>query len=263
MEQRDLYVDNRIMHRIKYNRDSYSECIYCGQKADSREHVPSRVFIQKPYPENLSIVPSCSKCNNGYSLDEIFLYLCIEKLKKCYYPDYEFCDETISRLKKYKNIADEVDSLIKNLENQGLLSINPYTLTDARINNVFEKLALGHAVYELSVGYKSDSWSGKCNSIYYKFLPNLSADEIEEIDSCFILDNELLPEIGSRIYDKIYIIKATLEEGREFSLCLLDWVDIQDKAYRYTCYVFGSTIIVKIVISEFLYAVITFEENFT
>ena len=260
MKQRNPYVDNRILHRIKYDRDSYSECIYCGEKADSREHVPSKVFIRKPYPENLSIVPSCSKCNSGYSLDEIFVYLCIEKLKKCYYQDYEFCNETISRIKKYQNIAAEVDSLIKNLQNQRL-SVNPYALTDYRISNVLEKLALGHAVYELSIGYKSYSWSGKCNPIFYKFLPNLCADEIEEIDSCFNLNDELLPEIGSRIYDKIYIIKAKTDEGMEFSLCLLDWIDVQDKAYRYTCYVFGSTIIVKIVIFEFLYAVITFEEN--
>lgn len=162
MEQRNLYVDSRILHRIRYDRDNYSECIYCSQTADSREHVPSKVFLHKPYPKNLSIVPSCSKCNNGYSQDEIFVYLCIEKLKKCYYQDYEFCNETLSRIKKYQNIADEVDSLIKN---QGLLPINPYALTDARISNVLEKLALGHAVYELSIGYNSYSWSGKCNSI--------------------------------------------------------------------------------------------------
>jgi hypothetical protein len=68
----------------------------------------------------------------------------------------------------------------------------PYALTDVRINHVIEKLAIGHAVYELSIGCKSDHWSGKCSSIFYKFLPVLSSSEIEEIDSCFVLNNEFV-----------------------------------------------------------------------
>lgn len=255
MESRNPYVDDRIMHRIMYRRGMYSLCIYCGKKANSREHIPSRVFLKVPYPDNLGIVPACKRCNNGYSSDEIFLYLFIEKLKKRFYKDYEFSNDTLLRIGKYKSIVNEVDGLINNAQG------NLYSIKDLRVNNVLEKLALGHAVYELSVGWRSESWSGKCNYLYYGFFPNLSVDEMDEIDSCFNLNDYMLPEVGSRIFDKIYVIKLTTESGKEVPLCLLDWIDVQDNTYRYTCFVFDHTIIVKIVISEFLYAVITFEEE--
>ena len=47
-------------------------CIYCGKEADTREHVPARCLLEKPYPANLYTLPSCSKCNKSYSLDEEF-----------------------------------------------------------------------------------------------------------------------------------------------------------------------------------------------
>lgn len=260
MKNRELYIDNRLMYRIVFNRSNYSECIYCGQAANSREHVPSKVFLRKPYPNNLSIVPSCNKCNNGFSLDEIFVYMCIERLKQSYYgANYKLPDEASERMEKYKNISDEVDAAIKRCRVQNLT--RPYAFTNCRIDNVLEKLALGHAVYELSIGYKSDSWSGKCSSLNYNFLPNLNKADLEEIDSCFILNNQPLPEVGSRAYDHIYVVEATLENGEVISVCLLDWIDVQDGSYRYTSYSLGQIIIVKLVISDFLYAVITFEEN--
>lgn len=77
----DYYGDDRLRHKIIYNRNSYSECVYCGAKADTREHVPSKVFLNKPYPDNLGIVPACFKCNNSFSRDELFLSILIEKLK--------------------------------------------------------------------------------------------------------------------------------------------------------------------------------------
>jgi len=62
----------------------------------------------------------------------------------------------------------------------------------------------------------------------------------------------LLPEVGSRVYDHIYVVETVLESGgKKISVCLLDWIDIQDGSYRYTSYVFGQTIIVKLVISAF------------
>ena len=53
-------------------RDS---CVYCGSSATTRDHVPPKCLLEKPYPLNLSTVPSCSECNNSYSLDEQYFLL--------------------------------------------------------------------------------------------------------------------------------------------------------------------------------------------
>src|SRR3972149_4322214 len=48
-------------------------CAFCGGKTGTRDHCPSRVFLDEPYPENLPIVPACSSCNAGFSADEEYL----------------------------------------------------------------------------------------------------------------------------------------------------------------------------------------------
>ncbi|MBX7045797.1 MAG: HNH endonuclease [Ignavibacteria bacterium] len=52
-------------------------CIYCLRKLKfkeiTRDHIPPKCLIVKPYPNDLITVPSCSKCNMGFSkLDEYF-----------------------------------------------------------------------------------------------------------------------------------------------------------------------------------------------
>lgn len=36
----------------------------------TRDHVPSRAFLDRPFPPNLPVVECCRRCNNGFSLDE-------------------------------------------------------------------------------------------------------------------------------------------------------------------------------------------------
>lgn len=45
-------------------------CVYCGQRADSNDHAPPRCFLRKPLPSNLITLPSCKRCNTGFSFDE-------------------------------------------------------------------------------------------------------------------------------------------------------------------------------------------------
>jgi hypothetical protein len=45
-------------------------CIYCGAHGSTRDHVPPRLLLEKPYPSNLHSVPACPQCNNNFSEDE-------------------------------------------------------------------------------------------------------------------------------------------------------------------------------------------------
>lgn len=40
-------------------------CVYCGAFPDTRDHVPSRMLLDKPFPGKLPVVPCCSSCNNS------------------------------------------------------------------------------------------------------------------------------------------------------------------------------------------------------
>ena len=80
MYQRDFLGDERLRDRIVYNNGS-SFCVYCGSLADSREHVPSKVFLRKPYPDNLYTVPACKKCNNSFSQDELYTRVVLDTLE--------------------------------------------------------------------------------------------------------------------------------------------------------------------------------------
>lgn len=54
-------------------------CLFCGGKADSKDHIPSKNLIEKPYPNNLLTISSCIKCNKSFSLDEeYFLNVLVE-----------------------------------------------------------------------------------------------------------------------------------------------------------------------------------------
>lgn len=51
------------------------KCIYCGAFADTEDHIPSKnLFPQQDRQDAKFVkVPSCSKCNSGFSKDEEFV----------------------------------------------------------------------------------------------------------------------------------------------------------------------------------------------
>lgn len=51
-------------------------CVYCGDKGDSRDHVPPKSFFARPRPSDLITVPSCKQCNGGASQDEEYFLAC-------------------------------------------------------------------------------------------------------------------------------------------------------------------------------------------
>jgi hypothetical protein len=46
-------------------------CIYCNRAvADTVDHIPPKLLLAQPYPDNLLTVPSCSKCNSSFQKDD-------------------------------------------------------------------------------------------------------------------------------------------------------------------------------------------------
>ncbi len=246
MKYIEYYGDDRLRHKIVYAKDSYSECVYCGAEARTREHAPSKVFLNKPYPGDLPIVPACFKCNNSFSKDELFVAVLIEKLKNSFYgSQYPLSDETLARLDKNPKIASEIDNAIVS---------NDLARFDDRIKNVVLKLAISHAVYELSEGYCVENVS-----INYSFINHMSIEDREEFENDIVFNDRLYPEIGSRAYERIVVTEVSLQNQEQpeqtltVPFILLDWVDVQESRYMYTCYNLRGAIVVKMIISDFLY----------
>ena len=68
-----FWGDSKMVPFIVYQRKSYMKCIYCGAEADTREHCPSKAFLELPLPTNLIVLPACNRCNNGFSSDELYV----------------------------------------------------------------------------------------------------------------------------------------------------------------------------------------------
>ena len=69
MDPRHLAIDERLKS---------DGCVYCYREADTRDHVPSKILLDEPYPSQLPTVDACEKCNTGFSLDEEYLSCFIE-----------------------------------------------------------------------------------------------------------------------------------------------------------------------------------------
>ena len=227
-----------LKNRLVFRRNSPMQCIYCGKKADTREHCPPKgIFLRKPYPSNLIELPACRKCNNSYSADEEYT----RDMLNCL---YNKCHDTTT-INYKSDIIESCDRLL--YEN----------ILDDKVENVFSKVALGHAVYELSDGFGDDDW--KLGSISIVIKNNCSAELWNDVTAPVVL--ELLPEIGSRSGEQIFIVEAISKNGEITSLPVMDWHTIQEGYYRYLAFFNKDRIIVKSIIREFMCVEINFEQE--
>jgi hypothetical protein len=247
--------DDRLRHHVVFERKAGMSCVFCNALADTREHTPSKVFLSQPYPENLSVVPSCHDCNNSFSSDELYTYILIKILCNHYFPEsYAIDDRILTKINMTKEGKEAALSGKAFIAKRSLNS--DITHSDARVERVLKKLAICHATHDLSEGYYQGEHGFKLSLCYCNILPHMTQDELDELDAAEPV--LLLPEIGSMGYEHIFVVETTLRSNE--TVCLVLWNDVQEGGYRYICSHRGHEFIVKIVISEFLYAMIIFSE---
>ena len=189
-------------------------CCYCGDRADTVDHVPSKVFLDKPYPENLPVVPCCKKCNRRFSLDEEYVAVLLECVRW-----QTFDVEQFMRI-KVKKIVEHTPGILETVRESvsplldGHFSINE---DDVRLNSVLTKLIAGHLRFEgldqlfLHEGYKMRFYQDiHTNSEFYQRFhsPIMSS---------------LLPEVGSRAL--IVMIEQRIAGS--------PWFEVQPNMYEY------------------------------
>jgi hypothetical protein len=238
--------DSGLGYYTSWEKTSENGCIYCGQPATTREHVPSKVFLTEPFPENLPTVPACFECNNGYSDDEKYIACFLDVLKSSIYTNYTSKNDTTLRLEKDNRLKNLLADQIKTSDGKVYFDFD-----EDRLVRILKKLARGHAGFEFDlVDFDVDNIK-----LWYDFTFNISEDAMKEFNG--IPETDKAPEIGSRGSITPFIVQNIETEE---VLPFIFWNDVQDEQYRYqVLFSEDKDISVKIVIYEMLYCKIDFK----
>lgn len=238
---RHIYKTVRFIKRLRQintfsDRRYEYNCSYCGGETGTRDHVPSKVFLDKPYPENMPVVPACDVCNQDFSLDEEYVACLIESAK--------WGDTEIDKIKRenIKKIFRKRPSIQKRIaesrfEENGNIH---FRIEADRLEKVITKLAKGHAKFE----YSQPQFE-KPNHIWYGTLGSLNQAQLKEFLAIENRTIDKAPEIGSRAFHRVF---ATTEDF----IVQEKWINVQDRNYCYLTEEFWNGKKVKIIISEFL-----------
>jgi hypothetical protein len=235
VDQLKDYADSRLING----------CIYCGGREETRDHVPSRVFLDAPLPTNLPIVPACWACNNGFSRDEEYLACLIESvIAGSTNPDHIKRPRVADILRRNPALRSRIEAGKRGADGQIAFDIDR-----ARIENVVLKLARGHAAYELSSSCRQEP-----STLSWWPVSLMSEKERDSYEASHV--TPLLGEIGSRRMQRLLVTQVTLESsmGQSSTLRLLvnDWIEVQDGRYRYLAADEAGAVRIKIVIGEYL-----------
>ena len=225
MDPRHLFIDQRLT----------GLCVYCGGPPETKDHVPPKVLLDEPYPDNLPTVPSCATRNGNCSLHEQYVACLVE----CAVTGTLEPDRTLRP--KVKRMLEENPALRLRLEGSrtadasGHLSWKPEA---DRVRAVVLKLARGHAAYELSLPQLDDP-------LDVSFAPFvvMTYEQRTLFESGTASGLGFWPEIGSRAF----IRAATNWQPPDPQ----GWLTVQEGRYRYAVEQVGG-LHVRIVLSEYL-----------
>ena len=213
-------------------------CVHCGGIDETCDHVPSKVFLDDPYPDNLMVCAACLKCNNGLSFDEEYLACLLE----CIIAGDANPGEM--RRPKIARTLIQKPALLRRLQDSKTqYNGQPHWSVEYdRVKAVVLKLARCHMAFELN-----EPQIGEPSCI--TFRPLAAMEALERLS--FENDNmALLPEVGSRAMQRLLVVGSDV-----FSA---GWLIVQDDNYRYRVDT-GDGYRVRIVIREYLACEITWE----
>jgi hypothetical protein len=191
-------------------------CVHCGSGADeSRDHVPSKVFLDEPLPENVAVAASCRECNHGFAMDEQYMACLLE----CVIVGDVDADR-IERAKISKTIRNDpsLASTIRRARQEQNGSV-VWAADMERIKRVVLKHARCHMAYELTEPQLDEP-----EFFSIKPLESMSADERQTFEKDDLMF-DVAPEVGSRAMHRLLIAgPEVFTEG---------WLVVQDGRYRY------------------------------
>ncbi|MGF6439138.1 hypothetical protein [Kosakonia sp. 1610] len=204
MDPKKLFIDDRMK----------GICAYCGGTPNSRDHVPSKVLLDEPYPKNLPVVESCTSCNQGFSAAEEYIACLIEcVMHGTTIPNEKFRPKIFATLNARPSIASRIENG-KQADRHGNLFWQP---EEGSVKEVVLKLARGHIAYELGIQRIDEP-----EFIDISPLPSMTKEQLEIFFS--LSSSHLYPEIGSRAFVSVLSGKVSAFEN---------WLVVQNGRYQY------------------------------
>lgn len=214
-------------------------CLYCGCEIaglqSNLDHVPSRVLLLAPEPEQLPTVRSCYECNNGFSRDEEYFAAFLSSvISGTTDPGQQKNPKATKILSRSGGLRNRIETSKRGKTRDHGEARFTWEPEASRIGRVVLKNARGHAFFELSEPMLDEPE-------FCEFMPMelMSGEEVADFES--ISSTALWPEVGSRMMERI-LTGADLEDG---------WVVVQPGIYRYSV-AYGSGTTVKTVIWNYL-----------
>lgn len=209
-----------------------AQCVYCAGATKTRDHVPSKVLLDEPYPENLPVVPACRFCNEGFALDEEYMACLVEcTLVGSANP----ADIQRHKIREILSKKPLLASRLMNARHETLRGEVSFAIEHERARRVALKLAQGHAAFELN-----EPQLDKPSAVTVLPLDGMTAADRKRYESqpTSVLWSEIgiWPEVGSRAMQRIVTGET--------------WVVVQPGRYRYLTSV-DEGVVVRMVLSEY------------
>lgn len=234
MDPRKLYHDSRLNTR----------CPTCGGAQETRDHVPAKVFLDEPYPNNLAVVAMCEECNNDPSSDEQYLACALDCIISGSTDPAKLKRENVKRILTEQPPLRQMIAAACRDEGDGRLT---WTLNRKRVDLVLLKIARGLVAYDLA-----DPRVEEPDHFWVNALPNLSPEDRAYFED--VPEQDLWPEIGSRAFERDAVVvhfQVNGGDAQPLPLPHLPWIEIQPGRFRYaTSYAEG--LMVRMVLSEYL-----------
>ena len=216
-------------------------CFHCGSaNVETVDHVPPKIFLDKPYPDDLITVRSCRGCNSASSDDEQYLASLIEAV---------VCGTTDPRQLKRHKISRTLErrpSIRKRLDQAVIAENVVYTVRPEpdRVNRVLEKIARGLWRFD------TEQDTADLEAIVHFDVAPLSEDMRDRFFSSSSSGLSGWGEIGSRGFIRsCHSVQESLHGP--------GWEDVQVGRFSFSVDSGGDR--VRMIFSDYLYAAICLE----
>ena len=223
------------MKRIKCHGDSriLTGCFNCGGVPDTVDHTPPKVLIDKPYPDEMIVVPSCYDCNNSASLDESWLSCLVECVVTGEVEADRVSRSAVAKMLARSPALAASMAAIRSVGEDG----TTFSPDMQRVRRIVTKIARAHAAYELHEHFEYEPIAVEVFPI-----PLLSDEALLEFETLGGGGTAMWPEVGSRAMQR-------LVEGYPGDRA--GWIVVQEGRYRYMAGVEDGSV-VRMVLSEYL-----------
>ena len=184
------------MKQIPYCGDQrmLERCVFCAGPVETRDHIPSRILLDEPFPENLPVVPACKSCNQSFSADEEYVACLIECVLSGSCHPTSVAREKISRaLESREALRTRIESQQREVGGE-----TAFYMECDRVRNVILKLARGHAAFDLGNPQFDEPE-------HLSIFPMISLTNEQRSAFETPPPSSLIPEVGSRAMQRLFM----------------------------------------------------------